>query len=179
MQDLQEARHAKNTGGLLHLSLTNSCIYACNSNGAAPPEQLADALFQGNKLPLLLYPLTPEATSLGLAEPAPLPQLHNIPPAQLRLVVLDATWRKSRKLLYLNPLLQRLPRFTLNNPPQSLYRIRKANSENQLSTLEASCYALQQLEGAHIDYSPLLDAMREFVDQHSAFRPTLDCIKND
>ena len=37
--------------------------------------------------------------------------LHD--PSRLRLIVLDGTWRKSRKMLYRNPLLQQLPRLSL------------------------------------------------------------------
>lgn len=169
LQDKQEATHAKNTAGLLHLSLINSQLFCCNPDNALTSGLLFKALYADGKHPLLLYPPTPEAKSLGLLEPAAFPQA--VQPGQLRLVVLDATWRKSRKLLYLNPLLQRLPRIALENPPPSLYLIRKADSENQLSTLEASCYALQQLEQDRVDYSPLLDAMRKFVARQSAFRP--------
>ncbi len=169
LQDTQEATHSKNTAGLLHLSLINSHVMPSNANTPLDSGPLREALYAGGKCPLLLYPPTPEAKSLGLQEPAAFPQAAQ--PEQLRLVVLDATWRKSRKLLYLNPLLQRLPRIALENSPPSLYLIRKADSENQLSTLEASCYALQQLEQGRVDYSPLLDAMRKFVARQSAFRP--------
>ena len=75
-------------------------------------------------------------------------------------------------MLYLNPELQQLPRLALAETPLSIYEIRKAHSENQLSTLEASCYALQQLEQQQCDYAPLLQAMSRFVAQQSAFVPT-------
>ena len=73
---------------------------------------------------------------------------------QLRLVVLDGTWRKSRKMLYLNPLLQALPRLPLVDLPASQYRIRKAQQAHQLSSFEASVAALAQLHalgGAQAD----------------------------
>ncbi len=60
---------------------------------------------------------------------------------QLRLVVLDGTWRKSRKMLYLNPLLQALPRLPLVDLPALQYRIRKAQQAHQLSSFEASVAA--------------------------------------
>ena len=44
----------------------------------------------------------------------------------LLLIVPDGTWRKARKLLYLNPLLDALPRVTLGQVPPSRYRLRKA-----------------------------------------------------
>jgi DTW domain-containing protein YfiP len=103
--------------------------------------------------PVLLYPA--EAGS-------PQPTLH-LPPTAIRLVVLDGTWRKSRKMLLCNPLLQKLPRLALRAPPASRYAIRRAHQPDQRSTLEAACLALSQLEGAPARYAPLLDAFDGFV----------------
>ncbi|WP_157960378.1 tRNA-uridine aminocarboxypropyltransferase [Marinimicrobium alkaliphilum] len=89
--------------------------------------------------------------------------------AHLRLVVLDATWRKSRKLLHLNPALGRLPRLSLEHTPPSRYRIRKAHQPNQLSTLEASCYALSLLEQGAVDYTPLLDRFEDYMARLAGF----------
>ena len=168
LQHPDETSNAKNTAGLLHLSLKNSQLYIGEQFSA---DNLQQWLFSKQKYPLLLYPDIPEYQSLGLAAPAPSLPLTQVTTAQLRLVVVDATWRKSRKMLYLNHALQSLPRLTLTETPASLYSIRKAHDENQLSTLEASCYALQQLEQGAIDYTPLLSAMSRFVAQQSAFVP--------
>ena len=127
---------------------------------------------------LLLYPDTPEEKSLGIAHPpaVDLTRLASgdnlINTSSLRLWVLDATWRKSRKMLYLNPALQAMPRLSLQHCPPSIYKIRKAHSENQLSTLEASCYALQQLEHNAVDYSPVLNAFAAFVAEQQTFLPS-------
>jgi DTW domain-containing protein YfiP len=83
--------------------------------------------------------------------------------------VLDGTWRKSRKMLYLNPLLQQLPRLPLRNTPPSHYLIRKAHAPDQLSTLEASCYALMQLENDRARYHPLIAAFDGFVAQQLSY----------
>lgn len=88
-----------------------------------------------------------------------------------RLVVLDATWRKSRKMLHLSPALQRLPRLALVDAPQGRYAIRKAHKPGQLSTLEATCAALAQLEGDAARWQPLLDAFDRFVARQQAFVP--------
>lgn len=113
--------------------------------------------------PILLYPDTSED---GRIEKSP----AFIPPStdatiQLRLIVLDGTWRKSREMLYLNRLLQQLPRLPLSDLPASHYRIRKAHKPDQLSTFEASCYALIQLEKNSEKYQPLLQAFDSFVEQ--------------
>lgn len=165
LQHPAETLNAKNTAGLLHLSLKNSQIEI----GEIFDNQILDNLLHHEgKQPLLLYPEIPEHKALGLATPSSL-TINDFAPNQLRLVVIDATWRKSRKMVYLNPALQSLPRLTLAETPASIYKIRKAHSENQLSTLEASCYALQQLEQRQLDYAPLLTAMSLFVAQQSSF----------
>lgn len=168
LQHPDEVHNAKNTAGLLHLSLKNSQL---QQGEVFDESELSSWLFSSLKQPLLLYPETPEYRSLGLEPAQALPDLNQFAADQLRLVVIDATWRKSRKMLYLNRALQRLPRLALEKTPESLYTIRKAHSENQLSTLEASCYALQQLEQQQVDYAPLLRAMSLFVAQQGAFVP--------
>lgn len=65
----------------------------------------------------------------------------------LRLIVPDGTWRKARKLLYLNPELAALPRVALPAGLVSRYRLRKAPAPGALSTLEAIVTALNILEG--------------------------------
>jgi DTW domain-containing protein YfiP len=172
LQHPTEARNAKNSARLLSLSTQNSQIWIgenFDNNG------LQQQLYAHHKQPLLLYPRTPDEKALGLESPPPLPDLTQYSPEQLRLVVIDATWRKSRKMLYINQALQELPRFELINPPASIYKIRKADSENQLSTLEASCYALQQLE-PDSDYQAVLDSFRQFVDQFASYIP--DSLRN-
>lgn len=80
-----------------------------------------------------------------------------------RLVLLDGTWRKARKLLYLNPLLQSLPKVGLPEGMQSRYRLRKAPRPGALSTLEAGVAALQRIEPA-TDFTPLLTPFEALID---------------
>jgi len=176
LQHPQEVYEAKNSARLLHLCLKNSQIYIGENFGEDFFCQRQTAQYYD----VLLYPDTPEEKSLGIMTPPEIEawrlnidvNLH--PPNNIRLWILDATWRKSRKMLYLNPALQAMPRLSLQNVPPSIYTIRKAHSENQLSTLEASCYALQQLEANTLDYSPVLNAFAAFVAEQQAFLPTSD-----
>jgi DTW domain-containing protein YfiP len=101
-----------------------------------------------------------------------LPPEALLAPSSLRLVVLDGTWRKSRKMLHLNPVLQSLPRLSLQGLPPSSYRIRKAHRPSQLSTLEATCLALMQLEGDAEKFQALLTAFDGFVAQQMSYRPS-------
>jgi DTW domain-containing protein YfiP len=161
LQHPLEVGHAKNSAGLLHQSLANSRVVV----GEAFDMTALQALMPESKHTVLLYPPTDYA---GHTVPAPLDATQPIDPAQWRLVVLDGTWRKSRKMLHLSPVLQSLPRLVLDTVPASLYAIRKAHRPGQLSTLEATCAALAQLQGAAAVYQPLLQAFQGFVAQQFA-----------
>ncbi len=119
---------------------------------------------------VLLYPDSPQDRALGLPTPPALEPAWLQDPSGLRLVVLDGTWRKSRKMLHANPLLQQLPRLSLQDLPASHYLIRKARRPDQLSTLEATCAALGQLEGSVEKFQPLLTAFDGFVGQQLGYR---------
>jgi DTW domain-containing protein YfiP len=163
LQHPLEAHHAKNTARLLHLSLTRSRLQV--------GEVFDPSVLDSTRLPVLLYP--PDRTGnpvagagVGVGEMTagawPLP--HHV-----QLVVLDATWRKSRKMLHLNPWLGALPRLSLDDSHPSRYAIRKAHQPGQLSTLEAVCAALARLEGETAGLAPLLVAFGGFVSQAQAF----------
>ncbi|MGB6054186.1 MAG: tRNA-uridine aminocarboxypropyltransferase, partial [Burkholderiaceae bacterium] len=119
LQHPLEAGQAKNSASLLHLSLANGRVEI----GERFDQQRLQALLGPGSV--LLYPADAAADS-------PAPALPLADPRQLQLVVLDATWRKSRKMLHQNPLLRQLPRLALAAPPPSHYhRIRRAHAPHQ------------------------------------------------
>jgi DTW domain-containing protein YfiP len=162
LQHPQEVNHAKNTVGLLHFSLARSRIVV----GEVFDASALQAALQPRLYTVLLYPPTEYE---GHAVPVPLDAAQLQEPSKVRLVVLDATWRKSRKMLHLSPWLQSLPRLPLHATPASLYAIRKAHQPGQLSTLEATCAALAQLQDDPAPYAPLLQAFQGFVAQQAAY----------
>lgn len=171
LQHPLEEKHAKGSARLLHLSLPNSRLLVGEVFDEQELEVLLHAPFAPDaqcKHAILLYPDTPD--DAGMAQPATSVDVARAGPEGLRLVVLDGTWRKSRKMLYANPLLQSLPRIALRDAPASQYLIRKAQGVHQLSTLEATCYALMQLERDDARYVPLLDAFKGFVAQQVSYR---------
>ena len=127
---------------------------------AAPPGPAAAA-----PRALLLYP---GASGQAVVTP----DLPLADPARWRLVLLDGTWRQTRQLLRLNPLLQRLPRWALPAPPPSRYAIRRAQRPEQRSTLEAACLALATLQDDAERFAPLLAAFDGWVAAELARRPT-------
>lgn len=159
-----EVTNAKGSARLLHLSLPGSKLVVGEAFAGAELQ-----LLLAGKTNILLYPDTAVDLSLGMPSPPAFDPSWQQQPSSLRLVVLDGTWRKSRKMLYLNPLLQQLPRLPLRNTPPSHYLIRKAHAPDQLSTLEASCYALMQLENNIARYHPLIAAFDGFVAQQLGY----------
>ncbi|WP_119157656.1 tRNA-uridine aminocarboxypropyltransferase [Caldimonas tepidiphila] len=152
LQHPQEQRQAKNSVALLRLSLAH-CEVVVGERFA--PAALQALLHRPGRDTRLLYPDVPAAP----APPAP-----GMTEAPLRLVVIDATWRKSLRMLLEHPTLAALPRLSLDAPAPTRYRaIRAARRADQVSTLEATVQALAMLEGPSFDAAPLLDAFGCFV----------------
>lgn len=162
LQHPLEVRQAKGSACLLQLSLQHGHTLVGEAfDPMALQTWLSPSQAQAKQI-VLLYPAHADL-------PAPSVSADDLEPAQTRLVVLDGTWRKSLRMLHLNPLLQTLPRLALQPDAPSRYLIRKAHRPDQLSTLEASCLALAQLEQAPARYAPLLAAFDAFVAAQAAF----------
>jgi DTW domain-containing protein YfiP len=147
LQHPAEAGHAKNTAAFLALGLSPAAQVlrgeVFDATLAAPGTAL-------------LYP--------GDAEGPP-------PEPIQRLILLDGSWRQSRRLLAANPWLLGLPRLALPMQP-SRYALRRAHRPGQLSTLEAGLHALALLEGAAERFAPLWAAFDEFVREGLSKRVT-------
>lgn len=133
LQHPSEVSHALNTARLTALGLVNAELRVGEVFG-----DLEALLATPGYRPVLLFPgeLAQELSAYESGGDTP-----------LLLIVPDGTWRKARKLLYLNPLLEALPRVTLGQVPPSRYRLRKAPEPGALSTIEAVVQALNALEG--------------------------------
>ena len=148
----QELHEAKGTAHLLHLCLPRSQLlvgeqWSADALHALLHEDWTQPRQPSKRQSLLLYPETSaQDTALGLQAAAPLPQPWPMSPEHIRLIIIDGTWRKSRKMLYLNPALQQLARLALRDVQHSAYTIRKAHQPGQLSSFEATALALAQLE---------------------------------
>lgn len=150
VQHPDESRHALNTARLAALGLVNGELqvgeqFTDLTSWLADPTYQACLLFPGDEA----QPLANLAVS---TQERP-----------LLLVVPDGTWRKARKLLYLNPLLAALPRVSLPVGLESRYRLRKAPMAGALSTLEAIVVALEILEAPH-SFDALLRPFEALID---------------
>lgn len=126
LQHPSEVNHALNTARLAALGLRNADLLVGERFDTLPDLQDSVLLFPGDEA-------LPVASFAGSSRP-------------LTLVVPDGTWRKARKLLYLNPQIARLPRVALPPDLVSRYRLRKAPMPGALSTLESIVTALSMLE---------------------------------
>jgi DTW domain-containing protein YfiP len=148
LQHPEEASQAKGTVRLLQRCLQD-CRIEVGEQWAAPPWPLANCwlLYPGGKA------LPPEA------------------PAPRQILLLDGSWRHSRKLMHLNPWLQALPRYALRATPPPLYsELRKAHSPQQLSSLEAVAQALRELEANALASDGLRAAMQDWLALQRAQR---------
>ncbi len=148
LQHPKEARHALSSAPLLARAIPGSRLIVGEH---FEPESLLGHGWQQHSL--LLYPGEP-AISTSEANAADITQL----------IILDGTWRKTAKLLHLNPWLNALPRLALNVDQPSRYRIRKSPRADGLSTIEAAAQALNALHGNR-DYDAILGAFELMIDQ--------------
>lgn len=143
LQHPAEAGHAKNTAAFLTL-------------GLQPARLLRGEAFD----PALAAPGT--ALLYPDAATAPVQDAPAAPADVSRLILLDGSWRQSRRLLAANPWLAGLPRVSLPERP-GRYPLRRAHRPGQLSTLEAGLHALALLEGRVERFEPLWTAFDDFV----------------
>jgi DTW domain-containing protein len=149
LQHPSETAHALNTARLATLGLVNAELRV-----GEVFEDLPALLATPGYRPALLFPGDQAAILQAYASADALPLL---------LIVPDGTWRKARKLLYLNPLLEALPRVTLGEVKPSRYRLRKAPEPGAVSTLEAIAQALDVLE-APATYEALLTPFEALIE---------------
>lgn len=157
LQDKREARHAIGTARIARLSLRQAEMVEINPDRDDIGDNILSTGF-GRPLsdPVLIYPGE---------EAQPLSELSMAVPRDL--LFIDAEWKRSRKFLHVFPELAGLPRFSLDNPPPSRYRIRKEPAPQAVSTLEAIVATLHQLEPEQ-DFSSLLATMDWMIDQQIA-----------
>lgn len=153
-----EAFKSTGTARLASLSLSNLRIL---DMAAENPEPVREAL---RELPdaWLLYPGGAENVASGVSRPR-------------TLVVLDGTWRQTRKMLRRLPELSRLPRFSLAPlaSDQTRDRLREAPRAGARSTLESIADALSQLDSAECG-AHLLQLHRVFVERTRRARGQLE-----
>ncbi|TQF71010.1 tRNA-uridine aminocarboxypropyltransferase [Pseudoalteromonas luteoviolacea] len=156
LQHPSELTTAKNTVRLLSLQLKNIQVFV----GEAPSDfKQAQEIARQSKCALLY----PGEDALAV---------EDIKPDQTQidyLFVLDGTWKKAHKLAMLNPWLKELPQVSFNSPPANQYKIRKAEQQYSLSTLEACAYFLSAYDA--LDTTPLYTLLEGMIFEQTKFMP--------
>ncbi len=112
----------------------------------------------------LVYPDHPE---ISLGDTVPLEH------SQGPFLFIDATWKKSKRIIYENPWLSQLPRISINNSAPSQYTIRHQPRENYISTLEAIYHLWSQLEKKEKEQKQLLDLFLKFNKDQRLYSPSI------
>uniref|UniRef100_Q31HB4 tRNA-uridine aminocarboxypropyltransferase n=1 Tax=Hydrogenovibrio crunogenus (strain DSM 25203 / XCL-2) TaxID=317025 RepID=Q31HB4_HYDCU len=165
LQHPLEQNQVKGTAFLTHRCLKGSQFLVGEKFSS---QQLSPYLTETKKT-FLLYPPedgvdAPEV--LSAADMAVTECLESV-----RILVLDGTWRKTRKMLFLNPELASLPRVQINPTALSVYSIRKQKNANSFSTLEAVKQLLVELDPTFPFIKNLDQIMVALVAQQKQFQP--------
>lgn len=168
LQHPSETKQVKGTAILAALSLQKCRLWVAEELDEAPDLK---AWLAGAKPVYLLYPPTQQKESVEVIDTLNLSQND---PAEYKVLVLDGTWRKTYKMMQINPALQTLPRVTIAPANISAYLIRKQKDSQSLSTIEAIAELLSILEQNPKKFTPLLNAFAQMQQQQLAFRKHCD-----
>lgn len=139
------------TARILTLSLPNSHLFV--GEDFSQHDQLNQLLSQQDVAHFVLYPgETSQEAQADLLRQQP----------KMRVILLDGTWKKAYKMWQLSSNLKPLPLLRLPTELKGNYRIRKAPSDNALSTVEAGFHILTLLEPER-DFTPLLSAFDNMI----------------
>ncbi|MDP5211576.1 DTW domain-containing protein [Pseudoalteromonas tunicata] len=158
MQHPSEVKAAKNTVRLTSLCLKNIRVFIGEQPNDYMPLQQLDV-----ESTFVVYP---DQSDLFI-ESLPRTQLTK---DKINLIFIDGTWKKTYKLLKLNPWLTRYKFISFAHMPKGQYHIRKAPRLDSLSTLEAIAYSLTQLE--QLDVCPLYHLLDAMMEQQFSAMPT-------
>lgn len=165
MQHPSESKKPMGTAKILQLSLSGCELWVGEDFSQHP--ELNDLLQDEKFESLVLYP-NEHSQSLERVKESRL--ALNSHGKSLCLILLDGTWKKAYKMWQLSSNLHSLPSVALPSHIQGNYRIRKAPTEQHLSTVEAGFHALSAVE-SHVDFSPLLTAFTNMVDYQISQMP--------
>ncbi len=151
LQHPSEAKRPMGTARILTLSLSNSHYFV--GEDFSHHDELNQLLAQSDVDHFVLYP-GENSLEAGV-------QLTE-GKQKIRVILLDGTWKKAYKMWQLSSNLQALPLLRLPTELKGNYRIRKAPSDNALSTVEAGFHILSLLEPER-DFTPLLSAFDNMI----------------
>ncbi|NOI13329.1 tRNA-uridine aminocarboxypropyltransferase [Vibrio hepatarius] len=154
LQHPSETNRPMGTARILKLSLANSHYFV--GEDFSEHEALNQLLSDHQYHHFILYPGEGALTHNQVAD-----KLDN--GEKVRVILLDGTWKKAYKMWQLSSNLHTFPLIKLPEDLQGNYRIRKAPSDNSLSTVEAGYHILSLLQPEH-DFSPLIESFNQMIE---------------
>ena len=139
IQDPSETHHAKNTARVLALAIPSSQIIILDGTTAWPNNLIKD-----KQRTVVIYPAENAQPIETFISPTGSPS-HTHSTAVEHVILLDGSWRKTRKLWLSYPVLNECHILTFKAAPTTQYAIRKTTHTGSMSTLEACAYSLKQL----------------------------------
>lgn len=133
LQDKNEAKHALSTVPIIQKMLNTSNVYIGEEFN--PREIFHDDPDWKSKTCLIF----PAENALALESSRVTEQSFKY------VILLDGTWRKAKRLWFLNPWLAEIPAFKISQKIKGRYQIRKAPGDDAYSTLEALVATLETL----------------------------------
>jgi len=155
LQHPDETRHSKGTAIIASLSLQNYCCW--QGEDFSQHQALNSLLEQERDSCCVVFP-SDDALLLDDLNEAEKRQIKN-------LIIIDATWRKAKKIWALSKNLHDLPAIKLSDDYVSRYRIRKVPADGYLSTVEAISYCLAEIENQPAKYRPMLELFDQVIDE--------------
>lgn len=160
MHPKEAKRQRTGTGHLAHISLKNSEILV--SLDFEHHERLQQLLADPQYFPVLMYPGEEAWTAKkeGFKE-----ALGN---KTLLVLILDATWFCSRKMIEHNPFLLKLPRVSFFGEYRSIFTFKHEPRPEYISTIECCYYFIKELQtiemiDSKLEPEPLMTVFKEMI----------------
>lgn len=159
LQHPSEVNQAKGTAKIVELSVSPSQVFV--GEDFSGHDAVNALINEPDTLNLLLFP-SEHSCLLGSDSDAQVQR-------NVRLWVLDGTWKKAFKMYQLSTNLHTLARVHLPEDLLGRYTIRKAPRQNALSTVEAVYHGLTLLKAG--DVTPLITAFDKMIEHQIAQLP--------
>ncbi|QTQ15308.1 tRNA-uridine aminocarboxypropyltransferase [Treponema parvum] len=157
----KEAKHQRTgTGRLSHLTLINSEILV--GLDFTKNERLSELLCDEDYFPLLLYPGKDAWTSQneGFAK--------TVGKKKLLVLIIDATWFCSRKIIEHSSNLMTIPRVSFSGCYRSVFTFKREPRPEYISTIESCYYLIKELQplglaARRADPEPLMEVFKQMI----------------
>lgn len=153
-------RQRTGTGNLAHISLKDSEIIV--GLNFAENERLQELLNNPKYFPVMMYP----GEDAWTAEREGFKEM--LAGRTLLVLILDATWFCSRKMIEHNPFLLELPRVSFTGDYRSIFTFKREPRPEYISTIECCYYFIKEMQqtemvASSVNPEPLMNVFKEMI----------------